>query len=63
MAEWLKAQSWKDCILQKGIEGSNPSLSENLNPPMQSVGVFKCQRFSDIKIKLAIIYYSYALYL
>ena len=28
MAEWLKAQSWKDCILQKGIEGSNPSLSE-----------------------------------
>ena len=27
MAEWLKAHAWKACILQKGIEGSNPSLS------------------------------------
>ena len=23
----MKEQSWKDCIPQKGIEGSNPSLS------------------------------------
>ena len=29
MAEWLKAHAWKACILQKGIEGSNPSLSAN----------------------------------
>ena len=28
VAERLKAQSWKDCMLQKGIEGSNPSLSD-----------------------------------
>lgn|GEM_PF-5056645 len=27
VAEWLKAQSWKDCRLQKGLEGSNPSSS------------------------------------
>ena len=27
MAEWLKAHAWKACMLQKGIEGSNPSLS------------------------------------
>ena len=27
LAEWLKAHAWKACILQKGIEGSNPSLS------------------------------------
>jgi hypothetical protein len=30
MAEWLKAHAWKACILQKGIEGSNPSLSASL---------------------------------
>ncbi|GEM_PF-1281112 len=29
MAEWLKAHAWKACMLQKGIEGSNPSLSAN----------------------------------
>jgi hypothetical protein len=27
MAEWLKAHAWKACTLQKGVEGSNPSLS------------------------------------
>ena len=27
MAEWSKAHAWKVCIPQKGIEGSNPSLS------------------------------------
>ena len=31
MAEWLKAHAWKACILQKGIEGSNPSLSASLS--------------------------------
>ena len=31
MAEWLKAHAWKACILQKGIEGSNPSLSASLH--------------------------------
>ena len=30
MAEWLKAHAWKACMLQKGIEGSNPSLSASL---------------------------------
>ena len=30
MAEWSKAHAWKACILQKGIEGSNPSLSAEL---------------------------------
>ena len=25
--EWLKRHAWKACIPQKGIEGSNPSLS------------------------------------
>ena len=30
MAEWLKAHAWKACILQKGIGGSNPSLSASL---------------------------------
>ena len=30
MAEWLKAHAWKACILQKGIEGSNPSLSAKI---------------------------------
>ena len=25
--EWLKRLAWKACIPQKGIEGSNPSLS------------------------------------
>lgn len=27
MPEWLNGLAWKACILQKGIEGSNPSLS------------------------------------
>ncbi len=27
MAEWSKAHAWKVCILQKGIVGSNPTLS------------------------------------
>ena len=27
VAEWSKAHAWKVCILQKGIEGSNPFLS------------------------------------
>ena len=27
MAEWSKAHAWRACIPQKGIEGSNPSLS------------------------------------
>jgi hypothetical protein len=31
MAEWLKAHAWKACMLQKGIEGSNPSLSAIFN--------------------------------
>ena len=30
MAEWLKAHAWKACMLQKGIEGSNPSLSAKI---------------------------------
>ena len=25
--EWFKRHAWKACIPQKGIEGSNPSLS------------------------------------
>ena len=31
MAEWLKAHAWKACTLQKGVEGSNPSLSATFN--------------------------------
>ena len=31
MAEWLKAHAWKACTLQKGVEGSNPSLSASLH--------------------------------
>ena len=27
VSEWLKEHAWKVCIPQKGIEGSNPSLS------------------------------------
>ncbi len=27
MSEWSKEHAWKVCIPQKGIEGSNPSLS------------------------------------
>ncbi len=27
MSEWLKEHAWKVCILQKGIQGSNPCLS------------------------------------
>ena len=27
VSEWSKEHAWKVCILQKGIEGSNPSLS------------------------------------
>ena len=27
LSEWLKEHAWKVCIPQKGIEGSNPSLS------------------------------------
>jgi hypothetical protein len=27
MAEWSKAHAWKVCIPQKGIVGSNPTLS------------------------------------
>jgi len=27
LLEWLKRHAWKVCIPQKGIEGSNPSLS------------------------------------
>ncbi len=27
MSEWFKEHAWKVCILQKGIVGSNPTLS------------------------------------
>ena len=27
MSEWFKEHAWKVCVLQKGTEGSNPSLS------------------------------------
>ena len=27
VSEWSKEHAWKVCISQKGIEGSNPSLS------------------------------------
>ena len=32
VAEWSKAHAWKVCILQKGIEGSNPFLSASKQP-------------------------------
>ncbi len=31
VSEWSKEHAWKVCILQKGIEGSNPSLSALFN--------------------------------
>ena len=31
VSEWSKEHAWKVCILQKGIEGSNPSLSASFN--------------------------------
>ena len=31
VSEWSKEHAWKVCILQKGIEGSNPSLSAKFN--------------------------------
>ena len=31
VSEWSKEHAWKVCIPQKGIEGSNPSLSANFN--------------------------------
>jgi hypothetical protein len=31
VSEWSKEHAWKVCILQKGIEGSNPSLSADFN--------------------------------
>ena len=30
LSEWLKEHAWKVCIPQKGIEGSNPSVSAKL---------------------------------
>ncbi len=30
LLEWLKRHAWKVCILLKGIEGSNPSVSANV---------------------------------
>ena len=35
VAEWSKAHAWKVCIRQR-IEGSNPSLSANLNPTVSA---------------------------
>ena len=29
MSEWLKEHAWKVCVSQKGIVGSNPTLSAN----------------------------------
>jgi hypothetical protein len=37
MAEWLKAHAWKACMLQKGIEGSNPSLSASIYTKIQNL--------------------------
>jgi hypothetical protein len=31
VSEWSKEHAWKVCIPQKGIEGSNPSLSASQN--------------------------------
>ena len=31
VSEWSKEHAWKVCILLKGIEGSNPSLSAKFN--------------------------------
>ncbi len=33
LLEWLKRHAWKACIPQKGIEGSNPSLSASFSSP------------------------------
>ena len=39
MSEWSKEHAWKVCILQKGIEGSNPSLSA-VKPGSSNPGFF-----------------------
>ena len=51
MAEWLKAHAWKACILQKGIEGSNPSLSAK---------IFREKFWRDLT-KSDVVYYIYIL--
>src|SRR5690606_27224221 len=39
VAEWSKAHAWKVCMLQKGIEGSNPFLSANFQPCTVNTGL------------------------
>ena len=34
MTERFKVHAWKACVLQKGTEGSNPSLSASLMVPV-----------------------------
>ena len=45
MSEWFKEHAWKVCILQKGIEGSNPSLSAKYQSKCldESRGIFHLQ--------------------
>ena len=50
VSEWSKEHAWKVCILQKGIEGSNPSLSAEC-PGFAGVFCFHCECPEHIAFK------------
>jgi hypothetical protein len=61
VSEWLKEHAWKVCIPQKGIEGSNPSLSadsnikiykEPVNVPLTGFFVFKSSKRAFYRVVL-----------
>jgi hypothetical protein len=55
VSEWLKEHAWKVCIPQKGIEGSNPSLSAS----KQSKNKKRFERkFKALFVLFIIIYYK-----
>ena len=52
MSEWLKEHAWKACVPQKGIEGSNPSLSANYKSIKRlsaSAGSLFCISYSGLR--------------
>jgi hypothetical protein len=65
LSEWLKEHAWKVCIPQKGIEGSNPSVSAFAHRSF-SVGGRRLWGFgghSPQEISLPLLMFSPALFL
>ena len=56
LSEWFKEHAWKVCIPQKGIEGSNPSLSAKVYIEPGSAGFFIIQKPTQAMLEGGFLY-------